>query len=132
MSVSEQLFLPFTDLDIDENASKNDDPIYLNAVLALSDKVRHVSTAFDFHRTESEKRHADRRYRMLVMASDYYEQGLFAGAITELQAIINDLEIAQDTFYTADISAVIDHCRLQCRRNIEPIVAVIALNEAAS
>lgn len=131
MSVSEQLFLPFTDLDIRENASENNEPVYINLILALSDQVTHINDDFDYHRRESEKRHADRRYRMLVTASDYYEQGLFSAAITELQAIVRDLEIAQDTQFTAEITYVIDHCKEMCREKVEPVVAAVALDKLA-
>lgn len=132
MSVSEQLFLPFVELDIRENASENNEPIYLNSILALSEQVTHINDDFDYHRRESEKRHADRRYRMLITASDYYEQGLFSAAMTELQAIVRDLEIAQDTLFVAEITVVIDHCRDMCREKIEPAVVAVALDKLAS
>jgi hypothetical protein len=132
MSVSEQLFLPFVELDIRENASENNEPIYLNSILALSEQVTHINDDFDYHRRESEKRHADRRYRMLITASNYYEQGLFSAAMTELQAIVRDLEIAQDTLFVAEITVVIDHCRDMCREKIEPAVVAVALDKLAS
>lgn len=100
--------LPLPDFSLSESPEGN--PMLRdNPVSALADKVRYVSPLFG-DRIESEIRHAERRFSMLVQASEYYEQRQFLQAASELKQIKRDLEIAGDPTYITDINAVIDDC----------------------
>lgn len=106
MSASEQLFLPFDEIDIPQNASENNVIVYLNPVIELGRKV-----LYPIKNTEAEIYHGKRRFDKIQHASILFEQGMYEAVISMLQEIKSDYEIVQGLTYLPDIDIVIHQCR---------------------
>lgn len=105
---------PFNKQDIPQNAFEEDAPAPINPILALWREIRLPDPTIG--NTESEIRHSKRRLAMLLQASQYYTDGHFSLAMSELRYIVQDYKIARHTIHISAVESVIAHCE-QCAQS---------------
>lgn len=115
MSVVETI-PPFDKQDIPQNAFEQDAPVPINPILALWKEIRLPDPTIG--NTDSEIHHANRRLAMLLQASQYYTDGHFSLAMSELRYIVQDYKIARHTIHVSAIESVIAHCEQRAQSKI--------------
>lgn len=127
MSISEKLAQPSGSADTLRSASDDHAVAYINTILALEKWVHPALSP-----QESEEWHGERRSEMVRQASHFFEQALYLDALSELNAIKRDYEIAQGPTFLPDLDAAIALCRQLSVKKIATTLIAESLDKAAS